>query len=79
MLHIKNSNSGAAALSPFLSGPLAVTDPVTGTVRQFDEMARREEDLNWLVTDGWVGVPVVRNSLHWRPERCHELQARVHA
>jgi hypothetical protein len=24
-------------------------------------MARREEDLAWLVTDGWVGVPVVRN------------------
>ena len=61
-LHIKANNSGAADLSPFLSGPHSVTDPVTGTVRQFDEMARRQEDLSWLATGQWVGVPVVRNS-----------------
>jgi hypothetical protein len=62
-LHIHNNDSGAALLSPFLSGPLSVTDPVNGSiVRHFDEMARREEDLNWLVAGKYVGVPVVRNS-----------------
>lgn len=60
--HIASSNTGAAKLSGFLSGTISVTDPVNSSiVRQFNEMGRREEDLNWLVTDGWVGVPVVRN------------------
>jgi len=61
-LHIKNNpNGGAAELSSFLAGSHTVTDPVTGASRQFNEMARREEDLSWLITGGWVGVPVLRN------------------
>ncbi len=61
-LHIASSNSGPAKLSGFMNGPFSAVDPVNPSItRQFNEMARREEDLSWLVSDGWVGIPVVRN------------------
>jgi hypothetical protein len=38
--------SQSGALSPFLSGPMSVTDPVSGVVRTFDELLLRQTHLN---------------------------------
>ena len=65
ILHILPSAVGSEATrSPFLSGWVAINDPVYGesSVRGFDEMARREADLRKLVTGAPVTNPVFGNN-----------------
>jgi hypothetical protein len=65
ILHIKPGEfpGSQAILSPFLSGPTTVSDPVwgSGLVRTFDEMKRRENDLRALVNQEPVLLPVFGN------------------
>jgi hypothetical protein len=65
LLHIQPPGiPGSEAIrSPFLSGPVSVTDPEwgSGVVRTFDEMARRENDLRALVNQEPVMLPVFGN------------------
>lgn len=62
-LHIQPASPGAPpSLSAFLRGVVDVPDPVTGGVRQFDEMFRRENDLRALVNGSPVLVPVFGNN-----------------
>lgn len=61
ILHISPTSSGAQR-SPWLSGTVTVTDPVTGSTRSFDEMARRETDLRKLVNGAAVTDPVFGNN-----------------
>jgi hypothetical protein len=57
--HIRPTAFGTPApLSPFLSGPITVNDPVNGFARNFDEMLRRAIILDQILnTDCSVGLP----------------------
>jgi hypothetical protein len=56
-------NGGEAFISSFLSGPVDVEDPILpGFFRTFDEMGRREQDLNGLVNGGPVHLLVLGNN-----------------
>jgi hypothetical protein len=76
--HISARHAGSPAeLSHFLTGPITVTDPVDGTVRQYDEMLRRQEDLHWLANEMPLGTPVYGNNYKLRfvhSGRCLDLE-----
>ncbi|MCP3102609.1 hypothetical protein LZ198_27415 [Myxococcus sp. K15C18031901] len=71
-LHVAPRQAGrASTLSPFLQGT-TVTDPVTKTVRPFDDLTRRAEDLKALVCAPNLGL----KSGHVAPSNLP--RARVH-
>lgn len=76
--HIKPRGAGfEAQLSSFLGGPTTVVDPVDGTVRSYDEMKRRQEDLHWFANELPLGNPVYGNFYKMRFQhsgKCMDLE-----
>jgi hypothetical protein len=63
ILHILPAAPGNETFrSPLLSGSVDITDPTDGTLRQFNEMWRRENDLRNLVNGAPVTNPVFGNN-----------------
>lgn len=63
--HIRPTPFGTPAiLSPFLSGPITVNDPVNGFARNFDEILRRIKNLDQIANaDCAIGLPDIFNPI----------------
>lgn len=63
-LHVETRNSGVeSSLSAFMTGSGPFVDPVSGTARDFDELARRQYDLTQLIEQGCFSGNVLTDVL----------------